>query len=127
MRETGCVVAAVVASALALCACSDMTGEAARLRRARTNAHNAVLIASPLPQSVVFRNEVAAMGEKGPVVCGEFDGQSRRREPMGFRRFVYADGELTLDKREPEFDVLWRACRSADPAAKDLPPDESAP
>jgi hypothetical protein len=95
---------------LALTACSGLRSDNTRIRSARVDAENAVLIASQVPKSVLFRNEVVTLGDDGPVVCGEFNGMNRRGDWAGYTRFVHADGDLTIDG-QAGFAARWReAC-----------------
>jgi hypothetical protein len=92
----------------ALCACSDLRSERGRANSARVDAENAVLIASRMPKSVVFRNEVVRLAPGGPVVCGEFNGQNRRQEWVGFTRFIHTREETWVDDGGADFDGRWR-------------------
>jgi len=104
-RGTGRGAAAL--ALLMLCGCSGLRSDAARARSARVSAENAVLIASRVPKSVVFRNEVVSLSGRSPVVCGEYNGMNRNREWVGFSRFIYAGGEITFDLGQPEFAGRW--------------------
>jgi hypothetical protein len=92
---------------LALAGCSELRPEQGRINNARVAAENAVLIASHVPKSVVFRNETVKLRPDGPVVCGEFDGLTRKGEDAGFARFVFVEGDVTFED-EPGFQALWR-------------------
>lgn len=100
---------------LMLGACSDLRGtEAQRKTAARIMAENAVLIASHIPRSIVFRNEQVLLRDDGPVVCGEFNGKTRRGEMAGFARYIVVGEQLLVDEGQPEFDARWReACAFA--------------
>ena len=104
-RGTGRGAAAL--ALLMLCGCSGLRSDAARARSARVSAENAVLIASRVPKSVVFRNEVVSLRGRTPIVCGEYNGMNRNREWVGFSRFIYAGGEITFDLGQPEFAGRW--------------------
>ena len=102
------------AAALALAGCHGLhRTEKARMTSARVEAENAVLIASRVPSSIVFRDEQVQLTDQGAVVCGEFNGRTRAGEMAGFTRFVFAKNELAVDHDKPAFAALWRqACAS---------------
>jgi hypothetical protein len=112
MRRPLALVALVAVVALA--ACSDIRGtERERTTGARITAENAVLIASRVPQSVVFRNERVILRGKASTVCGEFNGRNTFGRMAGFTRFIYSAGQLSFEDREADFARRWQdACAS---------------
>jgi hypothetical protein len=107
------LIAAAVAVLSLLAACSDPRTERRRIEGARVDAENAVLIASRMPKSVIFRNETVRLRPGGPVVCGEFNGQNRRLEWVGFVRFIRMDGDTWMDDGGAVFAERWRAACGA--------------
>jgi hypothetical protein len=103
---------ACVVLAAAVAGCGDVrSSEAQRIASARVSAENAVLIASRVPQSVVFRNEVVVLRPRRPVVCGEFNGRNRHGVMVGFSRFIVSGSDVLFDDGQPGFDDRWReAC-----------------
>jgi hypothetical protein len=99
--------AAALLAAAALCACSDLRSESARITSARIAAENAVLIYTRTPKSVVFRDEVVRLDPDGPVVCGEYDGLNRNGEWIGFTRFIFADNQVAFDRGHADFQGRW--------------------